>query len=477
VSTQKSWQAKLPCNQRADSHARIPPSSYFALLVSVALAMSQARQTNNMPRMNGNAGQTHDFPPYNKSSQATSRATSTSTAITKTVARSRVPKTPSGSNSMAASSSTSQNNNNNNNLNVDLLESRRSDRAKTPLEELRDTIVQPLTKFSMVGIGRLRSTSKSSLSPPPSLHNESTTLDSVGEDTTTMDYSRLEREVQAEKLGHGFQFQQPRQINPHSQPQSQPQQQKQHLQPSRPAQSQSGQSRISYQQTVTQNGTVRPRNPKKNIDKKAYEYTEEGMSEDDLDVPAEVGIATRLPVRSTRLSNSQSTHARPRMNLNGSRNGNGNGNASGRGGVLSPPPESLSGSSERNDGNDDDDEEEDEDVFGTKRQPVRGYQYNKRAQMQHQRERRGTTPRRFSLDDEEEGTTAVEDNKQSVMGTDLRAQEDDEAYAKEKAPFNRAGSRFSSKARASPGVVYTGTKRKRVVLPDKRNVSAPCDAK
>jgi hypothetical protein len=473
VSTQKSWQTKLPCNQRADSHTRIPPSSYSALLLSVALAMSQARQTNNMPRINGNASQTHDFPPYNKSSQSTSKSTSTSTAITKTVARSRPPKTPSGSNNMAASSSTSQSNNNSNNLNVDLLESRRSDRAKTPLEELRDTIVQPLTKFSMVGIGRLRSTSKSSLSPPPSLHNESSTLDSVGEDTTTMDYSRLEREIQAEKLGHGFQFQQPRQTNPQSQPQ--PQQQKQHLQPSRPAQSQSGQSRMSYQQTVTQNGTVRPRNPKKNIDKKAYEYTEEGMSEDDLDVPAEVGIATRLPVRSTRLSNSQSTHARPRMNLNGSRNGNGNPN--GRGGVLSPPPESLSGSSERNDGNDDDDEEGDEDVFGTKRQPVRGYQYNKRAQMQHQRERRGTTPRRFSLDDEEEGTTAVEDNKQSVMGTDLRAQEDDEAYAKEKAPFNRAGSRLSSKARASPGVVYTGTKRKRVVLPDKRNVSAPCDAK
>lgn len=342
--------------------------------------MAQARRQTGMPRLNG-----HDRQPEASDSDAPPKkhSQSTSTTTTKTTIRARTSPVKNAGKAPVSSSSN----------HLSILEDRPSEREKSPFEQLQETIVQPLSKtiskFSLVGTGRngaSSSGSRSSLSPPPSLHNEtfsSNTLESIGENTTN-DYSRLEREFQAD----------------------------QRAQNGGPSHNRAP-SRAGSQQprpmsvTATHNSPARTRHRRRyDYDKRAYVYVEEDMSEDDIPAPLNVGIGVNLPARSTRLSNSQATHTRPPAH--GS-NGNRRRAQDGSG---SDVPSSLSHSDHKED-----------DVFGSggSIQPGRTpYSFNRRAQQNNQRRSSGS------------------DEREEVKHTTRSGDDSDEMYAREKAPFNRA---------------------------------------
>ena len=443
---------------------------------------------------------------YNKHSESTSRQPQISMTQRTHIQHKVVSKTTSTSSNGTASQPMYHN---------QVVEPRRSDRAKTPLEQLKEHITNPLGHRIVMagtsGMNRLRN----AFSPVPESRDGETspsydTSGSLG-DNTTNDYLHLEREMRQpgarSSQSHNSQespflrgpssnYRQGSDARVHAGPSSGPRAGKYNIPDESPISTRNSASpagqlvhrdgRLVNPITVQQSddparvrnlseiatvGVSRRARHKPNPDNKTYRFNGEDLSEEDREASGP-GIAANMPVRRTRQSLSGSQNEHPHMRNhhpnstanNDHRRGQQARQAPGqttRQSGSSQVPASLSDASRSSSPL----SEPEQDIFGNVK--TTSFFKNKNVMSDW------ITPRtRRRLLDEQaqrelealelEDTGSESEHKHSIMPRD----KDDEAYARESAPFNRASARLS---KTPNGAVKP--KRQRVIPPTPKTVS------
>lgn len=394
-----------------------------------------------------------------------------------------------------------------------ILEPRRSDRAKTPLEQLKESITNPLGHRIVMagtsGMNRLRN----AFSPVPESRDGETspsydTSASLG-DNTTNDYIQLEREMRQpgarSSQSHNSQespflrgptstHRQESDARAHAGPSSGSRAGRHSIPDESPASTRNSASpvgqlvyrdgRMVKSFTAQQSddpargrnlsetasvGVSRRARHKPNPDNKTYRYNGEDLSEEDREASGP-GIAANMPIRRTRQSLSGSQNEHPHMRNQHSNTTANNDQRRGqqarqvpgqttRQSGSSQIPASLSGASRSSSPL----SEAEQDVFGN----VKTTSYFKngrngfitpRAMRQQRDEQEQRELEALELED----TGSESEHKHSIMPRD----KDDETYARESAPFNRASARLS---KTPNGAVKP--KRQRVIPPTPKTVS------